>query len=466
LSKSQNHAAWSGDPLRAYLTQIAAKPLLTRDQEIEFASQLENSRRRFRQGLLQCDCVLRRATDLLHQASSGQLRLDRVFQVSVRDALAKEQLRMRLPRVLRQVKSFQLQSRTELRLVTSRSAGKTERLAASRRMVQYRRTAARLVDDLGLRLERLEQHLAKLTKLSKRLRQLKGESDRRRKTSVADLVRDFNRNAYRRIVQTTGHTARGFLNLMDHLDRDYSRYQQARLAMCEGNLRLVVAVAKKYRHKGVGLVDLIQEGNIGLIRAVELYEHRRGFKFSTYATWWIRQAMMRAIQTHGVGRTFRDSDRTMPEGGPAGTEPPHDGNDDLCGGMVREPAEWNLHRTGQIVARERCPISLDAPLVHRPNGLRDLLVDRRSAESAEEERRVLLRARVGSMLGSLPYREREILKLRYGLGDGCCYKLEEVGHLFGISRQRVRQLEIRALEKLREHHHIGQLARVLGWDEK
>jgi RNA polymerase primary sigma factor len=230
----------------------------------------------------------------------------------------------------------------------------------------------------------------------------------------------------------------------------FDEYEQAKRDLSGGNLRLVVSIAKKYRNRGLPFLDIIQEGNTGLMRAVDKYEYKRGYKFSTYATWWIRQAITRAIADHA--RTIRVPVHMIETMSKLRTIQKH-----LLQEIGREPtieeiaerAKMSVEETRRVMKISRHPISLDRPVGESEDShFGDFIEDERQEPPAETATSDMLRQRINDVLKTLTYREREILKLRYGIGDGYTYTLEEVGRIFKVTRERVRQVESKAIRKL------------------
>jgi RNA polymerase primary sigma factor len=230
----------------------------------------------------------------------------------------------------------------------------------------------------------------------------------------------------------------------------YKQFEDAKRELSSGNLRLVVSIAKKYRNRGLSFLDLIQEGNTGLMRAVDKYEYRRGFKFSTYATWWIRQAITRAIADHA--RTIRIpvhmietmsklrniSKALMQE---LGREPTIE--------EIAKRAKMTVSETRRVLKISRHPISLDRPVGESEDSyFGDFIEDEKADNPVESATQEMLKDKIEQVLKTLTYREREIIKLRYGIGDGYTYTLEEVGRIFKVTRERVRQVEAKAIRKL------------------
>jgi RNA polymerase primary sigma factor len=240
-------------------------------------------------------------------------------------------------------------------------------------------------------------------------------------------------------------------------------YEESKRKLSSGNLRLVVSIGKRYRNRGLSFLDVIQEGNTGLMRAVEKYEHRRGYKFSTYATWWIRQAITRA--TADQARTIR-----IPVHMIDAMSKLRNVSRKLAQRLGREPSleeiasesGISLEETERVLKIAKYPVSLDRPLDDGEDSqFGDLVEDRTADDPVQAATHEMLKEKIDSVLSMLSFREREILKLRYGIGTGYTYTLEDVGKIFKVTRERVRQIEAKALRKLQHPMRARRLAGFL-----
>ncbi|MCU0960196.1 MAG: sigma-70 family RNA polymerase sigma factor [Pirellulaceae bacterium] len=463
LLAGEDGESWSDDPVRMYLTQMGEIPLLTRQEEIRLAKNIEVTRRRFRTKLLECDYVIQAAHKVLKRVQAGELPFDRTVQVSVTDRLEKDQILGRLPHNLATLEVLLRRNRRDYRLALSRSQGRIPRHGAWRRLGQRRRRAVRLVEELGLRTQRIEPMIRTLEEFSRRVDHLRGVLGEQQRNRAPAKEREPLLREYRGILLATQETPTSLRNRVRFLRAVYAEYQQAKQELSEGNLRLVVSIAKKYRNRGLSFLDLIQEGNAGLMRAVDKFEYRRGFKFCTYATWWIRQAITRAVADQS--RTIR-----IPVHMVETMSRVRNVSRQLLQELGREPsleetarkAFTSVDEARRVLAMSRYPISLDRPVGNSEDShFGDLLPDGAAESPATGASQEMLRGRINKVLKTLSYREREIIKLRYGLGDGYSYTLEEVGHIFKVTRERIRQIEAKAVRKLQQPSRSQELVGFL-----
>jgi RNA polymerase primary sigma factor len=451
-SRSRRSSAVIDDPIRLYLLQMGGIPLLNRELEVSHSREIEHWRRLFRRTMLANDFVLAGAVQMLEKVQAGTLRLDRTIEVSVTNTTEKKRLLRRLGPNLVTLRRIELEKRRLFRIAMSRAVPLERRRAAWRRLVRQRNKAVRLVEEMHLRIQRLHPLLKQLRSLAQRHDAIRGQledglSSAGEGTAAKQLVLE-----QRHILLTTRESRRTLRRRLDRLEDLQQRYDAAKRDLAAGNLRLVISIAKRYRNRGLSFLDLIQEGNSGLMRAVDKFEHARGFKFSTYATWWIRQAITRAIADQS--RTIRvpvhmvdamTRVRNMARGflQQHGREASIEELAGLSGLTVEETeCVWRMSRR---------PLSLDQPLGDGDEGsVGEFVRDRREDDPLQEINRQSLRASIGRALESLSYREREIIRLRFGLADGYSYTLEEVGSIFAVTRERVRQIEAKAVEKLRQ----------------
>jgi RNA polymerase primary sigma factor len=463
LSGIDDNESWSDDPVRMYLTQMGEIPLLTRQQEIQLAKKIEITRRRFRGKLLECDYVIQAAYKVLKRVHEGELPFDRTVQVSVTDCLEKDQIMGRLPHNLKTLGILLKRNRRDYCIALSKSQPKTRRRESWKRLARRRRRAVRLVEELGLRTQRIELMIRALEDFSRRVDELKTRVDAHKKVRGPVNERKPWLSEFRSILMATQETPTSLRSRIVYLKKVYSDYQQAKRELSEGNLRLVVSIAKKYRNRGLSFLDLIQEGNAGLMRAVDKFEYRRGFKFCTYATWWIRQAITRAVADQS--RTIR-----IPVHMVETMSRVRNVSRQLLQELGREPtleetarrARTTVEEARRVLAMSRYPISLDRPVGNSEDShFGDLLPDGTAESPATGASQEMLRGRIDKVLKTLSYREREIIKLRYGLGDGYSYTLEEVGHIFKVTRERIRQIEAKAVRKLQQPSRSQELVGFL-----
>jgi RNA polymerase primary sigma factor len=462
---------FSSDPIRMYLSQMAEIPLLARAEEIALAKKIEVTRKRFRRTVIGCAVAMRATVGALVKVHKGALPFDRTIKVSLTERLTKEQIIARMPHNLATLSHLMEENEKDFNTLLNRRTKAAARQEARKRFIRRRRKMLTLVEELSLRTRRvqvmmrqMEEALQRMDEIRRQLRHLLDNPATRDKR--ANLRREL-----RDLLVLTQESPKSLRRRCEIMRRQYQDYEQVKRQLSGGNLRLVVSIAKKYRNRGLSFLDLIQEGNTGLMRAVDKYEYRRGFKFSTYATWWIRQAITRAIADQArtiripvhmidvLGKLRNASKRLLHE---IGREPTME--------EMAEEAGLTLDETRRVLAMGRQPVSLDRPIGEsEDSSFGEFIEDGGLPRPDKAANNGLLREKIDALLKTLTYREREIIRLRYGLGDGYTYTLEEVGRIFKVTRERVRQIEAKAVKKLqhpvRSHQLDGFIEHMAGFEQ-
>lgn len=447
------------DPVRMYLTQMGEIPLLSRDKEIALARKIEVTRRRFRRKVLECDYALRQVVETLKRVHSGDLPFDRTVKVSQTENLEKDKILQRMPHNLKTLEPLMEHNVEDFQRLTDERTAAEERESLRERLRLRRRKTVTLVEELSIRTQKVQPLMKKLEQISERMDELEAEVTSLRGNRAAKEERANLEKELQDLMLITLEEPATLRKRVAIMKQRFAEYEQAKRELSGGNLRLVVSIAKKYRNRGLSFLDLIQEGNTGLMRAVDKYEHRRGFKFSTYATWWIRQAITRAIADQA--RTIR-----IPVHMIETMSKLRNVSKKLLQEMGREPtieetakaANISYEECKRVLKISRQPISLDRPVGESEDSYFGDFIEDNSIESpVSAATNEMLKDKIEGVLKTLTYREREIIKLRYGLGDGYTYTLEEVGRIFKVTRERVRQIEAKAVRKLQHPVRSRQL---------
>lgn len=450
----------SRDPIRMYLSQMGHIPLLSREKEIFLAKQIEVARKWFRRKIAESDFAINLVIETIEKVCRNELPFERTLRTSETENLRKEQIQGRIPINLPTIKRLLGENKVDWEACKA-SKNKADVVTIKQRMKARRRKLAWLCEELSVRTQRVQPIMRRMEQIGRRMQELQLQIQRlsERRTIAALNEAEILRRELNDLTELVLETPADFCDRMRRIMSKFDAWTRAKQHLSGGNLRLVVSIAKKYRNRGLSFLDLIQEGNAGLMRGVEKYEYRRGYKFSTYATWWIRQAITRAVADHA--RTIRipvhmfqcisqlkaKSEQIRQE---TGRDPSME--------ELAESVGMSLEETERIMKTWKHPVSLDTPVGESEDGsFGDFLQDDNETNPAESAMQEMLRDKIEVVLRSLTYREREIIKLRYGLGDGYSYTLEETGRIFKVTRERIRQIESKALRKLQHETRAAHL---------
>ena len=438
------------DPIRMYLTQMGVIPLLSREEEISLAKKIELTRKVYHRKILKSGYSQEVCLKILEDITNGELPFDRTLAVNVEHENYKERLLRQFPVHAKALKTILKKNTDDYGHLRLKRTSAKDRYRLFKNIRSRQRKGSEIIENLNIRTKKLQP-------IVKRLQEISSEMNNIKKQIVLHKKRDKTKGKLRDLksrlseFEDMAHeTPERLKQRVATIEKVYKEHEIAKRKLSSANLRLVVSIAKKYRNRGLSFLDLIQEGNTGLMRAVDKYEYRRGYKFSTYATWWIRQAITRSIADQA--RTIRIpvhmietmskirnvSKRLLQE---KGREP---GIEEIA-----KEVKIPVSEARRVLKISRHQISLDRTVGESADSaFGDFIEDDKAESPVSAAAQEMLKEKIESVLDTLTYREREIIKLRYGIGDGYTYTLEEVGKKFMVTRERVRQIEAKAVRKL------------------
>jgi len=456
------------DSVRRYLREIGSVPLLTRAQEVELARRIERGKIRRERAISRSAPVQQRVLELLAQVGAGAVELDSLIERGdvEEDSAADRQRRAEFAAHFARVKRQYVKMRQiEQWLAVAPASDRALRRQLSGRLRRARVIVAQHIRQIPFRPEQwteftneLERRAAELERLDRDLKHIEPASGREAQVRARVLRGDI-----RKLEAQAGAGSGELQATLQRIRQGQQEALEAKADLVNANLRLVVSVAKRYMNKGLHLLDLVQEGSLGLMRAAEKFDYRRGFKFSTYATWWVMQSVSRALGEQArtiripihmndqLNKFFRASRQMERELGRAPAD------DELADRMKTTGDRVSKLR---IISRE--PISLDTPIgSDEVSTLGELIADRGNASPADSVLASEVRDETSAFLRTLVPREEQVLRLRFGVGCGREHTLEEIGAGLDVTRERVRQIELRALRKLRRPESARRLRSLL-----